>query len=256
MKLKLPLAAYLLISLSCLSFAAKKREIIIGFGGGYSLTLQGTLKEYEYDYPQLIYFKEKGKLKHSLSANIQYFFTPRWGLQVEFSHQKGSYFSHLEWYGKAVREGEYIYEINHIEKPYSETWSLSSLMMSALFTWRRSPKQKIYPYASVGGGIYILSADEKLILQRWRLGIKKWREKIKIGAGLKYRINGRIGLNLRIFGETIWRRSVGHGQSLYVGPDQFDFELFFYTKEIARVGRVVDKTFAYGGFDISLEFRL
>lgn len=254
MKLKPLIAAFLLIGLPSLSFAAKKREIIIGFGGGYSLALQGTLREYEYDYPLLIYFKEKGKLEHSLSANVQCFFTPTLGLQLEFNQQKGSYFSHLEWYGKDL--GEYIYKINHIEEPYWETWSLSSLTISALIAWRRSPRQKIYPYISAGGGIYIFSADEERVLHRWRLGGKKWREMIKIGAGLKYLINGRLGLNLRVFGEIIYRRSVGHGQTLYIGADQFDFEFFFYEKEIARVGKVIDRTFSYGGFDISLEFRL
>lgn len=83
MKIKSLIAAFLLIILSSLSFAVKKREIIIGFGGGYSLALQGTL-QYEYNYPKLIYFKEKGKMKHSLSANVQYYFTPTWGLQLEF----------------------------------------------------------------------------------------------------------------------------------------------------------------------------
>ncbi len=254
MKIKSLIAAFLLIILSSLSFAVKKREIIIGFGGGYSLSLQGTLHKDEYDWPQLLYFKEQGKMKHSLSANIQYYFTPMLGLQLEFSQQKGSYFSHLEWYGKEI--GNDIYEINHIEEPYWETWSLSSLTLSALITWRRSPNQKIYPYISAGGGIYIFSADKERVLYRWRLGSKKWREKIRIGGGLKYRISGRLGLNLRIFGETIFRRSVGYGQTLYIGPDQFDFESYLYMKEIYRVGRVLDKTFSYGGFDVSLEFRL
>lgn len=262
MRLKsfIAITAFFLITLPSLSFASKKREIIIGFGGGYSLALQGKMK-YEYDFPKEIYFKEKVSMKHSLSANIQYYFTSMWGLQLEFSQQKGRYFSHLEWYGKFFPNPfpppEYFYtEINHIEKPYRETWSLSSITLSVFIVWRRSPNQRIYPYASAGGGIYILSGDEKRIRQRWRLGIKKLREKIKIGAGLKYRLSARWGLNLRIFVETYWRRSVGYGERLYIGSDQFDFELYLLLKEIARVGEVIEKTFSSGGIDISLEFKL
>ena len=63
MKIKPLIAAFLLIILPSLSFAAKKREIIIGFGGGYSLALQATLYEEKYDFPKLIYFKEKGEIE-------------------------------------------------------------------------------------------------------------------------------------------------------------------------------------------------
>jgi hypothetical protein len=254
MKLKPLIAAFLLTTLPSISFAVQKREIIIGFGGGYSIALDRTLREYEYDYPLLIYFKEKGKLEHSLSADIQYYFTPMWGLQLEFTQQKGRYFSHLEWYGQDM--GDYIYPINHIEEPYWERWTLSSLTLSALIAWKRSSNQKIFPYASLGGGIYVFSADNERVMYRWRLGGKKWREKIKIGAGLKYRLNKRLGLNLRIFAETILRRSVGYGNVLYIGPHQFDFESYLYMKEVYRVGRVLVKTFSYGGFDIRLEFKL
>lgn len=255
MKLKPFIALFLLTTLSSLSFAAPKKEIILGFGGGYSLALDRTLREYEYDWSQLLYFKEKGKMKYSFSGNVQYYFTPRWGLQLELSQQKGSYFSHLEWYAGICWDGV-IREINHIEEPYWETWSLSSLSLSAIFVWRRSLKQKIYPYLSAGGGIYIFSADKERVLYRWRLGGKKWREKIRISGGLKYQLGGRLALNLRIFGETIFRRSVGYGGVLDVGPEQFDADLYLFNKEIYRVGKVLDKTFSYGGFDICLEFRL
>lgn len=266
MKFKSITAAALLIILPSLCHSSGKKEIYLGFGAGYSLALTGALR-YEYDFPNEIYFKEKGNMKHCLNINVQYFFSRRLGLQLELGHQKASYFSHLEWYGVWVPDGipdpppldpaDDIYtEINHIEDPYWETCSLSSLTVSLIWAGRRYLDKKIYPYAFAGVGLYILNGDKDRVLDRWRLGIKKWNEKIKIGGGLKYRLSSELGLNLRIFGETIRRRSLGERYTLYVGPEQFDYLYYKYENKIGRTGKVLVNTFTYVGIDLSLEFRL
>ncbi len=193
-------------------------------------------------------------MERCLGANVQYFFNREWGLQLEFNHQKGSYFSHLEWY-RIESEGETI-EINHIEEPWWKTWELSSLSLSVLYVWRRSPKQRIIPYAFIGGGLYLLSADKELVLNRWRLGPKKTGTKLKLGGGLKYRVGGKLLLNLKIFGENIYRRTVGYEQVTYVGPEQFDGYYYLMTHKINRMGRAISKIFSHLGINLSLEFRL
>lgn len=243
-----------LLILPALSLGSKKREIILGFGGGYSLPIDATLKSYEYNFPNLLYFKEQGKMEHCLSANVQYFFNRKLGLQLEFSHQKASYFSHLEWYGRL--QGDEIFEINHIEEPYWKTWKLSSLTLSLLFAWRHHQSQRMYPYASIGIGLYFLNANKELVLNRWRLGPKKNGSKAKLGGGLKYRLSSKLMLNLKIFAETTYRRRADYGELLYVGSEQFDFYYYLIENKIARVGQVIVKTFSYGGIDLSLEFRL
>ena len=262
------MAAILLITLPSVSLASKKKEIILGFGAGYSLALDAIFQKIEYDFSEQdeFYFQEQGRMKHRFSFNVQYFFNKQWGIQLEFSQQKASYFSHLEWYGKWVPTGkpppapsrEYI-EINHIEEPYWENWNLTSLTLSLLIAGRRYLNQKLYPYLSVGAGLYFLSADEELVLNRWRLGPKKRGRKLKIGGGFKYRLSSKLGLNLRIFAETIRRREGGYRESLWVGLDQFNLDIYLDEGKIVRYdyrGKVFENTFTYGGIELSLEFKL
>lgn len=193
-------------------------------------------------------------MEHCLSANVQYFFNREFGVQLEFSHQKASYFSHLEWYGIQLDTG--IIEINHIEEPYWKTWKLSSLTLSLLKVWRRNPNQRIFPYILGGFGLYLINADKEMVLNRWRLGPKKTGTKLKLGGGLKYRIGAKLMLNLKIFGENIYRRTVGDERGLYVGPEQFDSNYYLITSKINRMGRAITKTFSCAGIDLSLELRL
>jgi hypothetical protein len=245
-----------LLILPSLSFGAenKKKEIIIGLGGGYSLPVDATLRTYEHDFPGQLYFKEKGKMERCLGANVQYFFNREWGLQLEFSHQKASYFSHLEWYGTQL--GTEIIEINHIEEPYWKTWKLSALTLSLIKVWRRNPDQRIFPYIFGGFGFYLISADKEMVLNRWRLGPKRTGTKLKLGGGLKYRIGAKLFLNLKIFSENLHRRTVGYERHVYVGPYQFDSDYFLAANKITRMGRAIGKIFSHMGIDLSLELRL
>ncbi len=257
MKLKSAIAIIIsLLTLPLFSLGAinKNKEIIIGLGGGFSLPTGAPLRTYEHNFPGLLYFKEKGKMEHYLSANVQYFFNRKWGLQLEFSHQKGSYFSHLEWYG--IPSGTEIIEINHIEEPYWKTWKLSSLTLSLFRIWRRNPNQRIFPYVFGGFGLHLMSADKEMVLNRWRLGPKKTGTKLKLGGGLKYRIGAKLMLNLKIFSENFYRRTVGYERHVYVGPDQFDSNYFLTTSKITRMGRAIAKIFSCAGIDFSLEFML
>jgi len=268
MKLKPLIIILLLVFLSSLSFASPKKEIILGFGAGYSLAIDATLQEMVYDFSEAdeFYFKEKGRMKERFSFNVQYFFSNRWGIQLEFSHQEASYFSHLEWYGTwipttkdpPIPMREYL-EINHIEDPYWENWSLSSLTLSLLLAGRRYMNQKLYPYFSLGFGYYFLNADEELILNRWRLSARKRGSKLKIGGGFKYRLSSKLGLNLRIFAEMIRRSTISSYRAyLWVGLDQFNLGTYLDEGKIVRYGynRVFETTFTYGGIELSLEFRL
>jgi hypothetical protein len=238
--------------------AAKKREIILSFGGGYSLGLEAALSKNEIFYTDQIYFKEQARMKQCFNLNLQYFFNLKLGAQLELSHQQASYFSHLEWYGQWVKDWSgYIYiEINHIEEPYWERWSISSIGLSVISPWRRSINQRLYPYISGGVGLYLLSGDEDRVLNRFRLGPKKTQTKYKISGGLKYRLGTKMNLNLRIFGETIKRYRRGYLYSLNYGPDQFDLEWYLNEGKIARVGSAIIPSYSYGGIDISLEFKL
>ena len=101
-----------------------------------------------------------------------------------------------------------------------------------------------------------MSADKELVLNRWRLGPKKTGSKLKLGGGLKYRIGGKLLLNLNIFGENIYRRTVGYERHTYVGSEQFDSYYYLITNKINRMGRAITKIFSYLGINLSLELRL
>lgn len=240
------------------SFASPKKEIILGFGLGYSGSLDATLQEQEYDYTEFneMYFKERGKIKNNLSIYAQYFFTNRFGLELEFRQQNGSYFSHLEWYGRWIDNFTYI-EINHIEEPYQEDWSISSLTLSFIYSYRHYTGQKLYPYLTVGLGFHFLAADEERVLNRWKLGPKKSGECMKFAVGLRYRFSSKLALNFKVFGESLIRNPQERGTT-YVGHDQFNFDIYMETNEVVRSWhrRLLAAFFSHGGINLSLEFRL
>lgn len=266
MKLKaLILFIFLLLILPSFILAAKKREIILSFGAGYSMGLDSAARRFELDYrdepPTLIYFKENSGMKDSLNFNLQCFLTKNLGLQLELSRQKASYFCHLEWYGKWIDAptpedpGRQVYiEINHIEEPYRKPWTVSSATLSVLFAQRHSGSQRMYPYFFAGVGFYLLSGDEDLVLNRFRYGPKKMNTKIKFGAGLKYRLNQKLGLNLRTFCDACRRYRTS--SRYFVGADQFDFYWYMSEEKIGRIGAAIVPSLSYLGIDLSLEFWL
>ncbi len=272
-KAALVIVSVLILSSPCL--AVKKREIILGFGGGYSLGLDGSLRKHEFDETyvdplewceyKLLYFKENSEMKQYLNFNIQYFFNIRYGIQLEFNRQKASYFSHLKWYGSMSPDGvpdpqnpasDNYTEINHIEEPYQKPWSLSSLTLSFIFNIKKFASQRTYPFVSAGAGLYLLSGDKDLVLNRFRLGPKSFGLKMKFSGGFKHQLNSKLGLNLRIFLESIQRYRLGRELGLYYGPDQFDFEWYLLEGKIGRVMAAIVRSYTYGGIDLSVEYKL
>jgi opacity protein-like surface antigen len=262
MKIKRFLFFFVSFLILCpLCTAAIKREIILSIGGGYSLSFDSVFNKNEIFYTDQIYFKEKARMKQSFNLNLQYFFNVKLGAQLELNHQEASYFSHLEWYGLRVEDwssptGYRYIEINHIEEPYWERWSISSIGLSVISPWRKYVDQRLYPYISGGVGLYLLSGDEDRVLSRFRLGPRKTQTKYKISGGLKYTLNSKLNLNLRIFCEMIRRYGRASVYSIYNGPEQFDVEWYLSEGKIARVGRALIPSYSYGGIDISLEFKL
>lgn len=225
--------------------------------------LDSTFNNQVYNFYRQLYFEEEGKLKHSFNFNVQYYISQKIGIQLEFNQQKASYFSHLKWYGAWVPavgypNNERYLEINHIEEPYRKAWSINSLTLSLLFVNKRHPNQKIYPHFSAGIGLYFLRGDRDLVLNRWRLGPTASRLTVKIGGGLKCRLGSKIGLNLRIFGETITRKYLSRAikDFLYVGSEQFHLKAYLELNKIIRTHRVFVKNLTYFGIDLSLEFYL
>jgi hypothetical protein len=254
MKLRLFLAAAFLVLVLPSYLISQQKEFTVGIGGGYSLSLDAACSPWEIDWaPGEIYFKEHMKLKHSFSFNVQYFFNKEIGLQLEFHHQKASYFSQLEWYGLYI-ESLYI-DIDHIEEPYTKPWSISSLSVSLFIAKRRDFDQKVFPYAFVGAGLYVLEGDKEFVLDRFRLGPRKTGELLKLGGGFKYRLNRFLQLNFRFFGQSIWRKESRYRSTFWAGLPQFDYDLYFATGEIARVSTAWIKTFTFLGAELSLEFR-
>lgn len=258
MKLKSFITTALIVFFPLTSFASSKKEIILGFGLGCSGSFDATLREWEYDYTEHneMYFKERGKMKNNLSVYAQYFFTHRFGIELEYRHQNGSYFSHLEWYGRWIDDLTYV-GINHIEDAYWKDWSVSSLTLCFIYAYRQYTGQKLYPYISVGFGFHFLSADRELVLNRWKLGPQKSGECMKLGVGLKYRFSPKLALNLKIFGESLIRPR-WNGGTTYVGHDQFNFDIYMETNEVVRSWHrnLIAGFYTHGGINLSLEFRL
>lgn len=264
MKIKSFITAAFVVFFPLISSASPKKEIILGFGLGYSGSFDATLQEQVYDYTEHneMYFKERGKVKNNLSVYAQYFFTHRFGLELEFRRQNGSYLSHLEWYGRWISDPldpdrEIYIPINHIEEPYRKDWSVSSLTLCFIYAYRQYSGRKFYPYLSIGVGFHFLNADEDLVSNRWKLGPKKSGECMKFAVGLRYRFTSKLALNFKVFGESLLRDRHAQGTT-YVGHDQFDFYVYMETNEVVRSRNrnLTASTFTHGGINLSLEFRL
>ena len=246
-------------------FSLNKKRLVLGFGGGYSFSLDATLDNRIYNFPnRQIIFEEEGKLKHSFSLNVQYHFSQMIGLQLEYSQQKASYFSHLKWYGLWLGRGNDINNpgdytpINHFEEPYRESWGINAFTLSLLFNYPQSYRQKIIPYISAGIGYHFLTGDQELVLDRFRLAPKKSGGSVKIGLGFKYWFSSKIGLNLMLFVHGLRRpnRFTGlHSNDvLYIGPRQFDLDAYFEQNRILRIPDVWESSFSYIGLSFGLEF--
>jgi hypothetical protein len=238
------------------SFPAKKRgPIILGIGAGYSFFLDSGLKSYEVYHPRLIYFSEQLSMKNNFHFHVQYFPWYGFGFQLGFTNQKGGYNSDLKWYGYRIPQGKII-EINHIEEPYRETWSLSSITASIMYVLTLKQNKKIRPFVSAGIGHYFSSGDDERFYYRTRLGPGKSGNMIKLGLGFKYQISPKINVNLRGVGGTIWRKEHGFSGILYVGPDQFDYLTYVETGKIVRHENLYVNSITYLGIALSLEFIL
>lgn len=237
-----------------LSYAAKKRgPIILGIGGGYSFFLDSGLRTYEVYHPKLIYLSEQLNMRNNFNFHVQYFPWHGFGFQLEFDHQRSSYNSDLKWYGHLTPNGKII-EINHIEEPYKETWSMSSVTASILYALTLRYNVKIRPYISAGIGYYFASGDEERFYYKSRLGPEKSGNLVKLGLGVKYQITPKIGINFKGVGGTVWRREYGYGEIMYVGPEQFDIEIYAKAGKIVRLEKLFVNSFTYLGIILSLEY--
>ncbi len=241
------------------STAASVRPIfIIGLGSGYSSIMDGRMRSNEYEFESLIDFKEKLRLKNLWRFSIQAYVLGDFGIEVEYTHQKASYFSELKWYGWWYLGGfEPVYiPINHFEDAYWSQWSLNSYSIGLIIGGNRPLFGELFPYATAGIGSYKIKGDPELFLYRTRLGSITQGTTIKIGGGVRHRILPFLGLNLRISGITIRSHASRLGESLYMGPEQFNIERYSKTGQIFRIGDVLAKTFTYLSIEINLEIIL
>ncbi|MGD2294633.1 MAG: hypothetical protein PVF22_02200 [Candidatus Aminicenantes bacterium] len=258
MKKKNLVVPLLILLLPCFSSAARKPIFIIGLGGGYSKIADSGIRSGEYVYDSLIDFKEKLRLKNRWSVNLQAYILRDVGIQLDYSHQRAGYFSHLKWYGWWF-ENEYI-PINHFEAPYWHDWSITSLHFSVLAGGNRPLFGELFPYVTAGFGTYQLKADPELFLDRSRFGPRTKGTSIKLSGGVRYRILPFLGINLRISGETLWRNQpisgISYYEFLYEGPDQLSLEDYYLRGKIVRVSSVLIRSFSYLGIELSLELIL
>ena len=235
------------------SLAAKRGPIVLGIGGGYSFFLDSGLRSYEVYHLKLIYLSEQLNLTNNFNLYIQYFPWRGFGFQLEFDHQRANYHSDLKWYGFPSPDGK-IVEINHIEEPYKETWSLSSITASILYILTLRQNEKVRPYISAGIGYYFSSGDAERFYDRSRLGPEKSGNLVKLGLGVKYLITPKIAINFKGVGGTFWRREYGYGEILYLGPEQFDIDIYAETGKLVRREMLHVNSFTYLGIVLGLEY--
>ena len=235
------------------SLASKRGPIILGIGGGYSFFLDSGLRSYEIYHPRLISLSEQLNLSNNFNLYVQYFPWRGFGFQLEFDHQRANYHSDLKWYGHQAPNGKII-EINHIEEPYKESWSLSSITASILYTLTLRQNEKIRPYISAGIGYYFSNGDDERFYNRTRLGPEKSGNLVKLGLGIKYQLTPKIAINFKGVGGTFWRREYGYGELMYLGPEQFDIEIYAETSKIVRREILLINSFTYLGIILSLEY--
>lgn len=259
MKQKMLIVLFIILLLPHSSAAASVRPIFIfGLGSGYSMIMDGKMRSNEYVFDTLIDFKEKERLKNFWKFTLQAYVLQDIGIQVEYTHQKASYFSELKWYGWWYNEGiEPVYiPINHFEDAYWSQWSLKSYSVGFIIGGDRPLFGELFPYATAGIGSYKIKGDPELFLNRTRLGSLIQGMTINIGGGVRYRILPFLGLNLRISGITIRRSESRIDEIFYIGPYQFDLERYSQTGEIFRIGDVLAKSFTYLSIGIDLEIIL
>lgn len=250
------LTLLILFFVPSLSRAEKRRgPIVLGVGVGYSFFLDSGLSSYEVYHTRLIYFSEQLSLKNNINLYAQYFPWRGFGFQLEFDHQIGGYHSDLDWYGHLASDGRII-EIGHIEEPYKERWTISSITASILYALILNQNGGIRPYISAGAGLYFSHGDDERFYQRTRLGPKKSGSQVKLGLGVKYRITSTVGINLKGVAGTVWRRGSGWGNTVYFGPEQFDYDLYAKTGKIVRRDILIARTYSYLGIMMGLEFTL
>ena len=259
MKQKMLVVLFIFLLLPCFSAAASVRPIfILGLGSGYSMIMDGKMRSNEYEFDTLIDFKEKLRLKNLWKFSIQAYVLGDFGIEVEYTHQKASYFSDLKWYGWWFTGGtqpEY-FPINHFEDAYWSQWSLNAYSIGLIIGGNHPLFGELYPYATAGIGSYKIKGDPELFLNRTRLGAITEGMTIKIGGGVRHRILPFLGLNLRISGNTIRRNESRLGENLYMGPEQLNIERYYQTGQIFRVADVLAKSFTYLSIQIDLELIL
>ncbi len=259
MKQKILIVLFIILLLPHFSAAASMRPIfILGLGSGYSMIMDGKMRSNEYVFDTLIDFKEKLRLKNLWRFSIQAYVLGDFGIEVEYTHQKASYFSELKWYGwwyTGETGPEYI-PINHFEDAYWSPWSLNSYSVGLIIGGNTPLFGELFPYATAGIGSYKIKGDPELFLHRTRLGSITQGMTIKIGGGIRHRILPFLGLNLRISGITIRSSESRLGVSLFMGPEQFNLERYYQTGQIFRMGDVLAKTFTYLSIEIDLEIIL
>lgn len=259
MKQKMLIVLFIILLLPHSSAAASVRPIFIfGLGSGYSMIMDGKMRSNEYVFDTLIDFKEKLRLKNLWRFSIQAYVLGDFGIEVEYTHQKASYFSELKWYGlwsSGNIEPVYI-PINHFEDAYWSQWSLNSYSVGLIIGGNRPLFGELFPYATTGIGSYKIKGDPELFLNRTRLGSLIQGMTIKISGGVRHRILPFLGLNLRISGITIRRSESRIDEIFYIGPNQFDLERYSQTGEIFRIGDVLAKSFTYLSIEIDLEIIL
>ena len=260
MKLKLFWSVILLVFLPAFVFASPDKEVIIGIGGGYSLSPDESARHWRLDWaPGEIYFEEHLRLTYSLNFNLQYFFDKTFGLKFEYQYQRGSYFSHLEWYGLNTGDPfDPFIDINHIEEPYTRPWSISSISVSLMAAQRRILNSKRFPYGFVGVGLYILGGNREFVVDRVRIGPNRTGFLMTLGGGIKYRLSRSLRLNARIYGETILNQFASQRSlyTLYASELQFSVASYIDEGRIVRDQRALVRSFAFLGIDLSLEFTL
>jgi len=258
MKQKILLILFIFLFLPHFSAAAIRPIFILGLGGGYSMMTDRTIISGEYVFDTLIDFKEKIRLKNLWRFNLQAYFLKDFGIQVEYTQQKASYFSDLKWHGWWYTGGvitEYI-PINHFEDAYWSQWSLKSYSVGLIFGGNRPLFRELFPYLTAGIGFYKIKGDPELFLYRTRFSGITHGTTVRISGGVRHRILPFLGINLRISGVTIGRDNPRLGKTLYMGPDQLDIELYYRTGHISRTRQALARAFTYFSIEIDLEIIL
>ena len=258
-KLLMPYKAFFLLIFLVypqMSAAAVKPIFVFGLGGGCSMITDSDIRSNEYVFETILDFKEKIRLKNRWRFNLQVYFGQDFGFQLDYTHLRASYFSDLKWYGFWILRDdkpEYI-PINHFEDAYWSPWSLRSFTVGLIIGGNSPVFGQLYPYATAGIGAYTIKGDPTRFLYRTRLSGMTEGMAIKISCGVRHRIWPFLGINLKVSGETYRTNLPGRDLKAYMGPDQFDIELYYQTGHISRVRNVLTGAITLLSAEISLEF--